>query len=243
MNSVLLLGAYSDIGQALAREFAAQGFEVWLAGRNEDKLRDQQADLEVRFEQKVSWFPFDAMDTTSHTDFVKSLPGLPDVTICIFGYLGDQEKAQSDWQEASRILHTNYTGAVSVLNLLAEKYAAAGDGVIAGISSVAGERGRQSNYLYGSAKGGFTLYLQGLRNRLYQNNVHVLTVKPGFVATRMTEHLDLPAPITASPEQVAKKVYRAVRKRKNSLYVLWMWKWIMLIIRLIPESVFKRMKL
>jgi len=243
MGNVLLLGAYSDIGQALAHTYAKKGYGVWLAGRDSEKLSDQQADLTVRYESEISCFTFDAMDMASHADFVDGLPGLPDITICIFGLLGDQEKGQSDWDHAYRILTTNFTGAVSILNILANRYEQQGDGTIVGISSVAGERGRQSNYLYGSAKGGFTLYLQGLRNRLAKKGVHVLTVKPGFVDTRMTEHLKLPGPLTASPQQVSSQVYKAVKKKKNVLYVLWMWRWVMLVIKLIPEPVFKRLKL
>lgn len=243
MKNILLLGAYSDIGQALAREYAQNDYAVWLAGRNDQKLDELKSDLEIRYQNEIRTFHFDAKATDEHDKFVQELPELPDVTICIFGLLGDQEEAQKDWSKANDILMTNYVGAVSILNVLANRYEEAGEGTIVGISSVAGERGRQSNYLYGSAKGGFTLYLQGLRNRLFKKGVHVLTVKPGFVATRMTEHLKLPGPLTANPDQVAHKVFKAVKKRKNTLYVLWMWRWIMLIIRTIPEVVFKRMKL
>ncbi len=243
MKHVLLLGAYSDIGQALARAYGSRGYGIWLAGRDEEKLKDLQADIRVRYEVPVKYFRFDAMDTASHPLFVSGLPGIPELTICVFGLLGDQDKGQSDWDHASRILSTNYTGAVSILNILANSYESIGKGTIVGISSVAGERGRQSNYLYGSAKGGFTLYLQGLRNRLASVGVHVLTVKPGFVDTRMTEHLKLPGPLTASPDVVAEKVYKAAKKKKNVLYVLWMWRWVMLIIKWIPEPIFKRMKL
>jgi short-subunit dehydrogenase len=108
---------------------------------------------------------------------------------------------------------------------------------------VAGERGRQSNYFYGSAKAGFTAYLSGLRNRLFTEKVHVLTVKPGFVYTKMTENLPLPKLLTAVPEDVAKVVYSGVMKKKNVVYVKWFWRWIMLIIKSIPEFMFKKMKL
>lgn len=243
MKNILLLGAYSDIGQALARAYAAEGNNVWLAGRKQEKLDDLAADLRIRYDQGVETFLFDAADTDSHESFLEGLPVLPDSVVCIFGYLGEQEQAQSDWEQAHRILMANYVGAVSILNRVADAFEHRGNGSIVGISSVAGERGRQSNYLYGSAKGGFTLYLQGLRNRLFKKGVHVLTVKPGFVDTRMTEHLQLPGPLTAKPEQVARAVVKAERKKKNTLYVLWMWRWIMLIIKLIPEPVFKRLSL
>lgn len=243
MKKVLLLGAYSDIGQALGKVYTENGYEVWLAGRNGDKLKVQHADLEVRHPGKSKYFIFDANAYDTHLDFVEALPALPEITICIFGLLGDQNKGQHDWNHAYQILSTNYIGAVSVLNILADKYEKTGSGMIIGISSVAGERGRQSNYLYGSAKGAFSLYLQGLRNRLFKSGVHVLTVKPGFVNTRMTEHLELPGPLTAQPMQVARAIYSAGLKKRNTLFVLWMWRFIMLIIRLIPEPVFKRLKM
>ena len=137
----------------------------------------------------------------------------------------------------------NYVGAASILNIVAATYAEKGKGTIAGISSVAGERGRLSNYLYGSAKAGFTAYLSGLRNRLFHQKVHVLTVQPGFVYTRMTEGMPLPKLLTATPELVAQTVYKATLAKKNVIFVKGMWRWIMLIIRNIPESIFKKMKL
>ena len=244
MNSVLLLGAMSDIGQALALQYASEGWQVWLAGRNRDKLDLLRSDLEIRTENReISAFQFDAIAFDSHESFYRGLPGRPDVTILIFGFLGDQDSAISDWAEAKQIVETNYTGAVSILNIISSDMAQAGNGTIAGISSVAGDRGRQSNFIYGSAKAGFTAYLSGLRNAMHKKGVHVVTVKPGFVATRMTEHLDLPKPLTAQPGEVAEKIRKAIAKKKNVIYVRWMWRWIMLLIMHIPEFIFKRMKL
>jgi short-subunit dehydrogenase len=161
----------------------------------------------------------------------------------VFGYLGDANKARTDWNEAERIIQTNYTGAVSILDRVADHYALQKKGVIVGISSVAGERGRQSNYHYGSAKAGFTAYLSGLRNRLFQDGVHVVTVQPGFVYTRMTENLQLPKLLTGQPADVANTVYSAVKNKKNVVYVKWFWRWIMFIIRNIPEFMFKKLKM
>jgi hypothetical protein len=129
------------------------------------------------------------------------------------------------------------------LNIIANDFEQRRSGVIIGVSSVAGDRGRGSNYMYGSAKAGFTAYLSGLRNRLAKSNVHVITVKPGFVRTRMTEGLPLPGPVTAKPEQVARDVFKAYRGRRNEVYTLWMWRYIMLVIKLIPEAIFKRLNL
>lgn len=243
MPTVLLLGAGSDMAVAIARKFAAEKFDIQLAGRQTAALQPQQQDLQVRYGVTVTTHAFDATDFNTHADFYAGLPVQPDITICVFGYLGDQEKAQQNWVEAAAIINTNYTGAVSILNIVADSYAAKKQGTIIGISSVAGERGRQSNYIYGSAKAGFTAYLSGLRNRLFRSGVHVMSVQPGFVNTRMTQHLTLPPLLTAQPEAIANAIFNATKKRKNVLYVKWHWKYIMLIIKSIPEGIFKKLSL
>ncbi|MBO9731180.1 MAG: SDR family oxidoreductase [Chitinophaga sp.] len=243
MPIVLLLGAGSDMAVAIARKFAAQQYHIQLAGRHTAALQAQQQDLQVRYGVTASVHAFDATDFNSHPGFFAGLPAQPDITICIFGYLGEQTKAQDNWPEAAAIINTNYTGAVSILNVVANSYAAKQEGTIIGISSVAGERGRQSNYIYGSAKAGFTAYLSGLRNRLFRSGVHVMSVQPGFVDTRMTQHLTLPPLLTAQPEAVAEAIFKAMKKKKNVLYVKWHWKYIMLIIKLIPEGIFKKLSL
>lgn len=243
MSSVLLLGASSDMATAIARKFAQDKFDIILAGRNVQQLSEFKTDLEIRYNIKSAVVFFDATDFASHESFYKNLPFHPDITVCIFGYLGDQQKAAADWKETENIIQANFTGAVSILNIVAEDYKLRKSGIIAGISSVAGERGRQSNYIYGSAKAGFTAYLSGLRNSLHQYGVHVITILPGFVYTKMTADLKLPLLLTATPEQVALQVSSAVKKRKNVVYVKWMWRWIMLIIKTIPEGVFKKLKL
>lgn len=243
MPTVLFLGGGSDIAQATERLFAENKYDIILAGRDQDFLVKIHNDLMIRYGIQVWVYPFDALDYAAHPDFLKGLPVFPDIGVCAFGYLGDQNKAQQDWEESSRILGSNYSGAVSILNLLAETYEKAGKGVIVGISSVAGERGRKSNYLYGSAKAGFSAYLSGLRNRLSGSGVRVITVKPGFVDTRMTRGLPLPALLTASPEEVARSIYRAVKRGQNIIYVKGIWRGIMYLIRNIPENLFKKMNL
>ena len=172
-----------------------------------------------------------------------SLSPKPDIVICVFGYMSDTLAAGKNWDESLKMINSNYTGAVSVLNIIAEDFAERNSGTIVGISSVAGERGRQSNYIYGSAKAGFTAYLSGLRNRLYKHKVHVISVLPGFVNTKMTAELKLPPLLTANTEQVAAAVEKAIRKKQNVVYVKWFWKWIMLIIKSIPENIFKKKNL
>jgi short-subunit dehydrogenase len=243
MPTVLILGAGSDMAIAIAKKFAAAKYDIQLAARNAQRLQPLRSDLAIRYNVAVSLHEFDAERTETHLPFFRSLSPVPDITICVFGYLGRQQQAETDWEECRRILQVNYVGAVSILNIVAAAYAEKGKGTIAGISSVAGERGRLSNYLYGSAKAGFTAYLSGLRNRLFHQKVHVLTVQPGFVYTRMTEGMPLPALLTARPEQVASAVYTGIVKKKNVIYIKWFWRWIMLIIRSIPEAIFKKLKL
>ena len=186
---------------------------------------------------------FPMQDYASHPAFIQSLDGLPDVVVSVFGYLGNQEQAVTDFDECSRILSANFTGQVSLLNLVAGAMKQRGHGAIIGIASVAGDRGRGSNYLYGSAKAGFAAYLSGLRNALFPHGVHVATIKPGFVRTKMIEGMATPKSLTATPEGAARAVWRAYHNNKNVVYVLPVWRWIMLVIRLIPEPIFKRLKL
>jgi len=241
MKNVLILGATSDMAQAIAKKFVAEGWSLTLAALEPDLLEPIAGDLRVRSEMDIQALEFDATDFSSHQGFYDTLETKPDAVICVFGYMGDQQVARTDFDEVRRTIDINYTGAVSILNVVAEDFEKRGGGSIVGISSVAGDRGRQSNYTYGSAKAGLTTYLSGLRNRLAKSGAHVMTVKPGFCRTKMTENLDLPAALTAEPEQVAKAVFHGLEKKRNTVYTLWMWRWIMLIIRHIPEAIFKKM--
>lgn len=243
MPTVLVLGATSDIALAISRKFAAEKYDIQLAGRDIPQIQTIQSDLVIRYGVKASVHSFDALQFSSHAAFFEGLPVKPDITICVLGSMLDEDKAVEDWQTSRLMIETNYTGPVSILNIVAKYYAAQKKGTIVGISSVAGERGRQSKMIYGSSKAAFTAYLAGLRNRLFADKVHVLTVKPGFVYTKMTAELKLPALLTAQPEQVATAVYKGVIKKKNTIYVKWFWRWIMLIIKCIPEFQFKKMKL
>ena len=243
MSYVLIIGAKSDIAKAVARKYAEQGYDLFLAARQASDLEDFANDINIRTERKVQCVELDILDYASHEGFYNGLVEKPLGVISAVGYLGEQDKAQSDVNEAQKIIDTNYTGIVSLLNIIADDFEKRQNGFIVGISSVAGDRGRKSNYLYGSAKAALTAYLSGLRNRLYDANVHVLTVKPGFVNTQMTAGMDLPAKLTAQPEQVANDIYQAQQKGKNVLYTKWIWQWIMLIIRCIPEWKFKGMRI
>ncbi len=242
-KSLLILGASSDIARAIARKFASEGWDLLLAGRDTESLSKDAADLKLRYKVNVEALRFDAVDFDSHQKFWDGIDPKPLAIACVFGYLGDQKISERDWTEAKRAIDTNFTGAVSILNIAANYYESQKSGAIIGISSVAGDRGRMSNYIYGSAKAGFTAYLSGLRSRLSKSRVHVLTVKPGFVATKMTENLKLPGLLTAQPDKVADDIFRAYRTGRPVVYTRWFWRWIMLLIIHIPERMFLKLKL
>jgi decaprenylphospho-beta-D-erythro-pentofuranosid-2-ulose 2-reductase len=243
MSYILIIGAKSDIAKATAREYAKHGYNLCLAARNVSELEGFANDVTIRTERTVKTVELDILDYKSHQSFYDQFEEKPLGVISAIGYLGEQEKAQSDFEEAKQIMDTNYTGVVSLFNIIANDFEHRRSGFMVGISSVAGDRGRKSNYIYGSAKAALTAYLSGLRNRLYDAKVHVLTVKPGFVATKMTEGMDLPEKLTAQPEDVAEDIYKAQQKNKNVLYTKWMWRWVMMIIKMIPEWKFKGMNI
>ncbi len=240
---ILILGAKSDIGRAITYEYAKIGYNIYLASRDSHQLEDDVHDLQIRYQIQVKAIEFDALAYKQHPQFYASLSPKPYGVVCVAGYLGNQELAQKDFAEAEKIMDTNYKGCVSILNIAADDLSQRKEGFIIGISSVAGDRGRESNYLYGSSKAAFTAYLSGLRNHLHKYGVHVLTVKPGFVYTKMTSHLELPPFLTVKPEKVAKDIVKSQIKKKNVLYTKWYWKYIMLFIRNIPEFIFKRMNM
>ncbi len=240
---VLILGAKSDIGMAIAHRFAKSGYPIQLAARDAQSLEAERADLAVRYDVAVEAHSFDALALDGHAEFAADLNPLPQIVVCAIGYMGDQTKNERNAEEATTVLRSNFEGPASILGIFANHFEERGSGVLVGISSVAGERGRATNYVYGSAKAGFTAFLSGLRNRLAKKNVHVLTVLPGFVATKMTEGLDLPPRLTAQPEEVGEAVFAAVGKGRDVIYVRRIWFLIMLIISSIPERIFKRLSI
>lgn len=240
---VLVLGGASDIGLAIARRFAQEGRPVQLAARRPEELETAKADIEVRYAVPVTLHAFDALAIHAHAHFFESLPATPDVVVCVVGLLGEQRRNETDLEAAVQVMRSNYEGPAAALSVAANLLEARGSGTIIGVSSVAGDRGRATNYVYGSAKAGFTAFLSGLRNRLAGKGVHVMTVKPGFVATRMTEGMKLAPALTASPEAVAETVYAAFLKKKDVVYAKPVWRAVMGVIQAIPERIFKRLRL
>ena len=242
-KTLLLLGAKSDIGIAIAHKFAKEGFNIQLAARNAETLEEDCSDIKIRYNKDATFHELDALDINSHKNFISSLPKLPTIAVSAIGILGNQEQDEKNVKKSIEIIRTNFEGIISILSYIANDFQIRGSGTIIGISSVAGDRGRASNYIYGSAKAGLTAFLSGLRNRLHPFGVKVITVKPGFVRTKMTSHINLPNILTTCPKKVADSIYLAYKYRKNIIYIKPIWKYIMQCIKMIPELFFKRLKL
>ena len=242
-ETVLIIGAQSDIAKSLAKKFAENNYDLILTARNIDQLKTQSTDLKVRYSIDIDIHEFNILTSNNYENFFKNLKKIPAITICAIGFLGEQKENEKKFDLRSEVLKVNYEGPVNIISEIANIYEDQGFGTIIGISSVAGDRGKSSNYIYGSAKAGFTTFLSGLRNRLAKKNVHVLTVLPGTVYTKMTIGQNLPKLFTSTPDKVASDIYNGFVKKKNIIYTMGIWRIIMLIIKLIPEEIFKKLKL
>jgi decaprenylphospho-beta-D-erythro-pentofuranosid-2-ulose 2-reductase len=242
---VLIVGATSAIAGEAARVFAAAGARLFLTGRDEAKLAAVADDLRVRGAARVETAILELEDVARHPivlgEAIEHLGGL-DVVLIAHGTLPSQARCQESVTETLRALEVNFTSTAALLAIVANHFERQGRGGIAVITSVAGDRGRRGNYVYGAAKGGLHIYLQGLRSRLYPAGVSVLEIKPGLVDTPMTAHLPK-HPLFASPRRVGRAVARAIVQGRDIVYVPWFWRLIMLGVRLVPERVFKRLKL
>jgi short-subunit dehydrogenase len=245
MMKLMIVGATSAVAHETAKCFAADGAEFFLVGRSTEKLAAVQHDLEVRSAAHVVTYSLDLNDLAQHgamiTAAYEALGGL-DAVLIAHGTLTDQAKAQASVEETLREFQTNALSYISLLTLLAGRFEQQRRGCIAVISSVAGDRGRGSNYVYGAAKGAISLFTSGLRARLSKAGVSVVTIKPGFVDTPMTAHLKK-NPLYAKPQKVGRRIYTAMLKGENVVYVPWFWRYIMLVICHIPERLFKKLSL
>lgn len=245
MRKILIVGATSAMAEACARLWAQRGDQLFLAARNDKQLQSIAADLKTRGAQRVGAKVFDATDFAQHAallaEATRFMDGL-DTVLIAHGTLSDQERAQTDVNYALGEITTNGTSVVALMSLAGEQLAAQGRGAIAVISSVAGDRGRQSNYVYGSAKALVSAFASGLRQRLAKKGVHVVTIKPGFVDTPMTAHLKKGA-LWAKPDQVARDISQAIDKGRTVVYTPGFWRFIMLIIKHIPEFLFVKISL
>lgn len=246
MKKILIIGATSAIAEATARLWAAEGHKLYLLGRNDERLALIAADLKIRGAEAVQYAALDLNDFAQHGAALDAaaaaLEGL-DIVLIAHGTLGNQKASEQDFSVTLRELNTNAISAMSLLTHLANRFEAQKHGSIAVISSVAGDRGRQSNYVYGTAKGAVTIFLQGLRNRLHRSGVQVLTIKPGFVDTPMTAGIDKKGPLWANPETIARSIVGGIEKGRDVVYAPWFWMGLMSVIRVIPEQIFKKLKL
>lgn len=245
MKTIVIFGAASAIAQATARLFAQEHSNLILIDRNADQLKIIEQDLATRGATSTKTFAADLTEMDRHEELWKDITknGLPDVVLIAYGTLGDQKKSEQEFETTHRELITNFVSVVSLLTHIANDFEQDGNArTIAVISSVAGDRGRQSNYIYGTAKGGLTIFLQGLRNRFGKTPINVLTIKPGFVDTPMTASFKKGL-LWVKPEVVGQGIYSAIKSHKSVVYLPWFWRYIMLIIRSIPESIFKNMSL
>jgi hypothetical protein len=236
------LGATSDIAIAAAHCFAKAGHPIMLAGRNVSSLLSIEKNIEEKFSVGCSSHEFDTLDIKNHKLFYASLPTKPHVIICAVGLLGSQTEDQQNLEDAQLVMQSNYIGpslaleaAVETLLTIKEPTA------IIGISSVAGDRGRAKNYIYGSAKAGFSAYLSGMRQRLSKTPINIITFKPGFVKTKMTHNIPLPDILTSSAQQAGERIYSAFKGNKSNVYTKH-WRLLMFIISCLPEWLFKKLR-
>ncbi len=243
--AALILGALSAIAIESARLMAGRSWKICLVARSKEKLIELSADLIARGAKQVDYLVMDVEQAADGGQLLLSaeqLSGPIGTVLVAWGALGDQVLAENDAHAAMTILNTNFNHQALCLLGIAKKFEERKYGVIAAISSVAGDRGRQSNFIYGSAKGAFSLFLQGLRNKLQKSGVHILTIKPGFVATPMTRQVKQ-GPLFVGPDVVASGILRAIDRKSDVVYLPWFWLPIMLIIKAIPERVFKKLSL
>lgn len=243
-RNILILGATSPMARWAATYMAQRGDHLFLASRDEAECRRMAQDLTIRFGAIVDAGSFDALDADSHSALLdRALHFLDrlDAVLVASGHLG-QSPNTLEPQEGTRIMAANFSGLASMVGQCAARMEQAGRGIILGIGSVAGDRGRGSNFVYGAAKGAFALYLQGLRNHLHPKGIRVVTFKPGFVDTPMT--FGKPGVfLAATPERAGRALVKALDAGNGTIYFPWFWRWIMQIIRCIPEPLFKRLKL
>lgn len=245
MRKAIIMGATSRIAQEVARMLAADGDKLFLVGRQQERLDTLAEDLKIRGATDTATFMMDATDYATHSNLLDEasnhMQGL-DTIIIAHGSLPDQKKCIASFEQTKKELETNLLSTLSLLTHTANLFEQQKNGTIVVISSVAGDRGRQSNYIYGTAKGALNIFMQGLRHRLTQSGVQLLTIKPGFVDTPMTTKFKKGL-LWSTPKKVARDIYTAMKNKKTEIYTPWFWRYIMMIIKFLPESIFNRLKI
>ncbi len=241
---MVILGSNSEVAQAFIEKYLSSEKKIknlYLFTSNEQNTKRFAQHIYVKYLQESTIIP---LDITQEIDYKKLEKIDADLLFCATGFLGkNTQEGLYDNDNTQKVIDINYAKLIPLLNFFAKKMETKRNGTIIALSSVAGERGRQSNFIYGSAKAGFTAYLSGLRNYLFNKKVRVMTIKPGFMDTKMTSGLPLNPKLTATPQQAANYIYKGYKNKKDEIYILPIWWLIMLIIRNIPEFIFKKMKL
>ena len=242
MEYILIIGAKSELAKNIADIYASKGYSLYLAGRDIQSLSKFSDTLISNYGISVKLINLDLNHFDTHKIFLKELEVLPLGIVSATGYYPNQSRAQVENNDMLKSITSNFTGPVSIINYLVEEMKRVKKGFVIGISSVSGERGRKKNYIYGSAKSGFTTFLSGLRNDLFDYNIHVMTVILGFIRDD-TETNIIKKMLSAKPREIAESIVSSQIKCKNILYFKWQWRYIMLIIKNIPEFIFKRINI
>ena len=241
-KTLLIIGAGSDIAKSVALKFAENNFNLQLLSRNEKNLLEFKELVETKHKNVVDTITFDILELEKIQLILKNIRPLPDVILSAVGILGNQDEDEINYQSTIKVIRTNFESPSIILNYFAKKFSIRGYGTIIGISSVAGIRGRKSNFIYGSSKSALISFLSGLRQK-YSSNVSFITVLPGFVSTKMTSHKKMNKFLTATPQEVSYAIYNAYLKKKDTVYVKKIFIFIMFIIRVLPEFFYKRLNL
>ena len=235
MNSVLIIGSSNKVSSALIDLYARQGFNLILTWNKNELDNESINKIKDRYRIDVKSVKLDLMDFNSHKPLCDSIAEDLIGVITTAGYYPDPVRAMENSEEAIKCISVNYLGLCSMINIISNIFENRKKGFIVGISSVSGERGRQKNYIYGSSKSGFTTYLSGLRNRLHSSGVHVMTVIPGYIRETGEDKY-----LSSTPDYLAKSIFTSQQKRRDVIYVKWYWKYILFIVNIIPEFIFKR---
>jgi len=244
-RSILIFGATSRIAECVARKYAEQKASIILVGRNQEKLGAISQDLLMRGANDVQYYQLDLAAIGDIQEFFtqnSKLSSVVDTVLVAHGVLPNQQDIQYSWTLIRQSYEVNLMSAMCIATEVTQWFEEQGRGTLAVITSVAGDRARKSNYIYGAAKGGLSLFLQGLRNRFGSTPIRIIDIRPGFVDTPMTAHLPK-GPLFAEPERVAEGIVKAIDRGADIVYLPWFWRWILLCIRLIPEVIFKKLSL
>lgn len=242
-KNILILGGNSDIAMSLIRDLIKLESNIFFTCKNERTVLAIEKKIKNNYQVNSKGYPLDILKLSEHKSFWNKLEIEPDILISCIGYLNKTSISSYNQSDTLKTINVNFLGLVNLFNIIAYHFKKRGFGVIVGISSVAGERGRKSNFIYGSAKSGFTTYLSGLRNSLYHDNINVITVLPGPVKTKMTKNIKISKYLSTNTNTVSSYIIEAIKSKKNIVFVKWYWRLIIIVIKIIPESIFKKLNL